>query len=80
MNVGIGNEALQLNFLEYLFPVFGTVSLQCAKWNSSKMNQVFLKIDSLETFFEIFSVPDNSRLWTRQQIPGASRWRELRCK
>jgi hypothetical protein len=31
INVDFGNETVQLHFWEYLFPVFGTVSLQCVR-------------------------------------------------
>jgi hypothetical protein len=37
MNVGIGNEAVQFQFLEHLFRIFGTVSLQCIKRKQARI-------------------------------------------
>jgi hypothetical protein len=30
MNVGFGNKSAQIHFWNYLFPIFGSVSLQCS--------------------------------------------------
>jgi hypothetical protein len=44
MDVGIGNEAPQFLFWEYVSLIFGTVSLQCSKKKNEEdfMNMVLL--------------------------------------
>jgi hypothetical protein len=63
MNVGIGNEAAQFHFSEYLFRILGTASLKCAHLNNRK----FAAICSVcHRFYNLFCSepperPENSR-------------------
>ncbi len=60
MNVEIGTETLIFFFWEYLFPIFGILSLQCSHWVSMYLLTCRGMTSALLTLLRTFLMEDSS--------------------